>query len=300
MNDENRFISTDYGGIVLSAGGMKGFYELGVLQFYHTEGYFDKIKVLSGTSIGGFIASLYCIGYTPEEIRDMALGIQLITSEDADFHNLDKDFGLYKTDRLRQYLSNLFKVKYKYIPTMIDIFMMSGKHLILCTYNVTKTRMEYINWKTEPNMLITDAIIASCSIPGLLKAFKYKGDYYTDGARGEICPLDYTIKYIKDYSTRRIMCITFTERNCEKFSDFLNNLMITRNIKPEDLVNYTDLADIVFLPNHYLPFDIDKTSRIALYDEGLEYITNLLKTQNEQISKKWPEINIKTPLRHRK
>lgn len=60
-------------GLVLSGGGAKGFAHIGTLKLI------DSLKIpidyIAGTSMGGIVASLYSIGYTPQEIENLATTI---------------------------------------------------------------------------------------------------------------------------------------------------------------------------------------------------------------------------------
>lgn len=62
-------------GLVLSGGGAKGLYHIGVLQALEE----NEIPVdcIAGTSMGAIIAGLYAAGYTPEEMRELALSGRL-------------------------------------------------------------------------------------------------------------------------------------------------------------------------------------------------------------------------------
>jgi len=44
-----------YEGLVLSSGGIKGFLQLGVLDYLYSNGYLDHIKYVSGCSVGAMI-----------------------------------------------------------------------------------------------------------------------------------------------------------------------------------------------------------------------------------------------------
>ncbi len=58
-------------GVVLSGGGAKGLYHIGVLQALEENNI--PIDYISGTSMGSIIAGLYAAGYSPEEIREVFL-----------------------------------------------------------------------------------------------------------------------------------------------------------------------------------------------------------------------------------
>ncbi|OQY09124.1 MAG: hypothetical protein B6I28_03595 [Fusobacteriia bacterium 4572_132] len=57
-------------GVVLSGGGAKGFAHIGVLKILERENI--PIDYIGGTSMGGIIAALYSIGYTTEELENIA------------------------------------------------------------------------------------------------------------------------------------------------------------------------------------------------------------------------------------
>ena len=56
-------------GIALSGGGIKGAAHIGVLEALEEENI--KIDYISGTSSGSIVATLYAVGYKPQEILKM-------------------------------------------------------------------------------------------------------------------------------------------------------------------------------------------------------------------------------------
>ena len=56
-------------GLVLSGGGAKGLYHIGVIKALEENGI--PIDYVSGTSMGAIIAGLYAIGYTPEQMTEI-------------------------------------------------------------------------------------------------------------------------------------------------------------------------------------------------------------------------------------
>lgn len=57
-------------GVVLSGGGAKGLYHIGVLQALEESGV--PIDYIAGTSIGAVVGALYAAGYSPQEMREIA------------------------------------------------------------------------------------------------------------------------------------------------------------------------------------------------------------------------------------
>lgn len=58
-------------GVVLSGGGAKGLYHIGVLQALEESGV--PIDYIAGTSMGSIIGALYAAGYSPAEMRELVL-----------------------------------------------------------------------------------------------------------------------------------------------------------------------------------------------------------------------------------
>ncbi len=57
-------------GVVMSGGGAKGLYHIGVLQALEEQGI--PIDYVAGTSMGSIVAALYAAGYSPAEMREIA------------------------------------------------------------------------------------------------------------------------------------------------------------------------------------------------------------------------------------
>ena len=56
-------------GICLAGGGVKGAAHIGVLKAFNEEGI--KFEYISGTSSGSSVATLFGVGYTPNEIYEL-------------------------------------------------------------------------------------------------------------------------------------------------------------------------------------------------------------------------------------
>ena len=56
-------------GLALSGGGVRGIAHAGVLKALEESGI--KIDIIGGTSAGSMVASLYAVGYKPDEIYNL-------------------------------------------------------------------------------------------------------------------------------------------------------------------------------------------------------------------------------------
>lgn len=59
--------------VVISGGGMRGFYGLGILKALEEKGLKDRIQAIYGVSAGGLLASYRAAGYQAEEILEAFL-----------------------------------------------------------------------------------------------------------------------------------------------------------------------------------------------------------------------------------
>lgn len=83
-------------GLCLSGGGARGAYHIGVLQAIHEANL--QISIVSGTSAGALVGSLYCQGIIPEDILRISsqtkwyhfIGPQIHYTGLADIHSLQK------------------------------------------------------------------------------------------------------------------------------------------------------------------------------------------------------------------
>lgn len=158
-------------GLVLGVGGAYGFCHIGVLKVIEKEGI--PIDVIAGSSIGALIASLWAIGKSSDEIIEIAREFRepkrIWGLVDLTFPLL----GFIKGNKLHKFLK---------------------KHLNDKTFYDTRLPLRIIASdvkRKEPKVLdrglLVDAIMASCSMPGVFTPFKFKEETLFDG--GIINPL---------------------------------------------------------------------------------------------------------------
>lgn len=160
--------------LILSGGGALGYAHIGVIQFLH------ELELtpasLHGVSMGAIVASVYALPLSHE--KKMAIfyeffsifkwlkfswgGGKLVSNKKI-YHILDHLFGSQRFSDLEQNLS------------------------ILAT-NYDTGEATLFN-KTNNNVLIKDAIMASMAIPAIFEPVKIDGVYYVDGYLSQNLPL---------------------------------------------------------------------------------------------------------------
>jgi NTE family protein len=148
--------------LALGGGGMKGYAHIGVIRQLEREGY--EIVAVAGTSIGGVIGSLYCCGYSPDEIESFMKGINqrtLFNQEKGALPAILGLGGLFKLLKSKIGHRDFSTLKIPFLCTAVD--MKSGSEIIL-----------------DSGTLI-DAVQATSAMPGIFPAKVYDDLYLVDG-----------------------------------------------------------------------------------------------------------------------
>jgi NTE family protein len=156
-------------GIALSGGGARGIAHIGVLKALDEMGI--KFSMISGTSAGSIVASLYAYGYRPDDIYELV-----------------KDLTIFKSLRLSwtgngiltlEALKELLKLK---IPE--NNFSALKIPLVVAATEMHQGRIHYF----KDGELIP-AVMASCSIPAIFTPVDLNGKLYADGGMIDNLPV---------------------------------------------------------------------------------------------------------------
>jgi predicted acylesterase/phospholipase RssA len=188
--------------LVLGPGGIKGYQILGALVRMYPR-WLSEIDAIIGCSVGSIIALMICLGYNPNEIIEEGNKVDLF--EDFKFSIIDfKDtVGILKHDMITSKLERIVKNKFAHDVTLKKLHDACDINFISVTLNKTKDEVEYINYKTHPDLSVVTAVLLSINIPILFEKMIFQGDTYIDGAFGNPFPID-----ILDEGENRILGIT--------------------------------------------------------------------------------------------
>lgn len=149
-------------GLVLSGGGTKGIAHAGVLKFLSEKNI--DIDILSCCSAGSIVGCLYSVGKKPEEILDFFQSVYFFNWKHFAFNQP----GLVSSVIFNNYLKPIFKdMKIGDLPKEVKI---------VATELVSGTEKIF-----EKDFLVSDAIIASCSIPGITTPYVLGEEMFCDG-----------------------------------------------------------------------------------------------------------------------
>ncbi len=198
-------------GLVLGVGVGYGFCHVGVLKVIEEENI--PIDIIVGSSIGSLIASLWAIGKSSSEILEITREFRepkhIWGLIDITFPRL----GLIKGNKLYRFLK---------------------KHLGDKTFYDVKLPLKIIAsdvHKKEPKILdkglLVDAIMASCSMPGVFAPFKFKEEVLFDG--GVTYPLP--TEPLMQMGIKKIIAVNVTPSR----EDILKQLKKLKEVIPAEL-----------------------------------------------------------------
>lgn len=178
--------------LILGPGGVKGFMILGSLLFLETTSLLSEVKTVVGVSIGAIIGLLYVIGCSMIEMFETALSTSIMDLfMTLKLNDITKDIGnekgLFSHDLFRVKLSAKLIERFGMVPTMKQLYMMTGYTFVSVVTNLDKEREEFLSHETEPDLPVTEAVMMSISVPGFFHMYKYKNNLYVDG--GLACPV---------------------------------------------------------------------------------------------------------------
>lgn len=157
-------------GLCLSGGGGRGFAHLGALQAFSENGI--QFTMISGSSAGAIAAALFAAGIPPKEALANLSQIGIFTNLNFAFNK----FGLFK-------LNKAGKLVEKMIPH--NSFEDLNIPIAVCATDIGRGIAHYFESGN-----LSDAVMASCSIPGLFSPKVIDGHKYIDGGVIDNLPLE--------------------------------------------------------------------------------------------------------------
>lgn len=174
--------------IALGGGGAKGFAHIGVLKVLESHGI--QAKIITGTSAGSFVGSLYASGKTPYQLQQLALNFK-----ESDIRDLTLNRqGFVQGQKLQNFVNQQvgqkpierFPRRFSAVATRLD--------------NGRKTEF------TRGNA--GQAVRASCSIPNVFVPATIAGVRYVDG--GLVSPIP--VKTAKNMGADLVIAVDISAR----------------------------------------------------------------------------------------
>lgn len=179
--------------IVLSGGGLKGLAILGALEYCYNTIDLSMVKGYIGSSSGALICLLLCIGYMPREILSYLQSKMDIMKEIHRMTSIMHMEGIVPLSKVKCIIEEAIVSKLGYVPTLKELYDMTGKIYVSTCYNDTKQETEYVSYLVYPNLLCVDAVIMTISLPFIFPNVIYNGCLYMDGGIRDMFPVRYLI-----------------------------------------------------------------------------------------------------------
>ena len=284
--------------LTIGGGNFKGISYVGALEYLYQNNMIKNIENFYGSSVGTIIGIFYIIGYTPFEIFNILLNLNLQDYWDFSFNNIEYSFSLI-SDSFFKKIKEVFEKMENSNITFIEFYNKYNVKLNLFATSLTQRKNVCFNIETYPNANVFRVLQASCSIPLIFPPVNINDEYYIDGCMKCIDGIskniilndenihfvikgDYSIKKISSFVEYISEVINCTLQNEENF-----NTEYTISIKTsEEYQNKYNFNDIKFNDKIKLFYLGLSQAKFALCDK----VSNILLKINEQILDKQEKI----------
>lgn len=166
--------------LVISGGGVRGIAFLAVIYELEQRELLELTKV-SGTSIGAFIGACLVIGYTAKELMDKLFYYDLKSLKDIDIQNSLENKSFLKGNKVKRFFESFIEHKIDPCITLYELYHQTGIEYYATTCCLNTKSIEYLSYKTYPDLTLLQCILMSTAIPGILPPVEYSNQLYIDG-----------------------------------------------------------------------------------------------------------------------
>lgn len=257
-----RFDVKDTNTLVLSGGGVKGYYYIGIIKYLEDNQILKNINKYAGTSIGAYVCFLLVLNYSYNEILNLFYNVDVSKLIKLSIKNLISEnyWGIYDNSNMIKYIKNTFK--YKGINeniTFKDLYNLNNKYLGIIATNLSKNKEIIFDYINTPDEHVLDAILASINLPILFPKFEINGDIYIDGGFSNNFPINH---YISD--SNKILGIylkqqKIKESNIKNIFNYIKSIISyyhnTFGDKHSELINSKINDNVIILYPNTLDID---------------------------------------------
>ncbi len=196
-------------GLALSAGGVRGFAHVGVLESLDNAGM--PIDMISGTSMGSVVGSLYAAGLPTEKLWDISSHLSL--------NNITPDYnamGLLRFLFAKKLPSSSNLVKFFY-EQLGDMQFEDMKIPFSCAAMDVKTG-ERVVFNSGP---LAIAVRASMNLPGVFEPVEYRHRALVDGAIVDYLPVESVKLMGADYIIASVTPLDFYSKTPQSIAAYL-------------------------------------------------------------------------------
>lgn len=211
--------------ISYAGGGVKGYTYIGVIKYLEEIDMIKEIKGISGSSIGSIIAILQTIGYSSDDLKNIASHLDLTILQDFDIKLFIEKYGLDNGDRITKLLE--FFLITKGVDKNVTFKQLYEKFpikLVINCFDIQINKEVYFDYLSTPNVKVVYASRCSIGIPLIWTPVDNK---YIDGCFGsnlpiEVFPVENTVGFYTE--SGKLSQIT-------SFDSYLHKVIISLFIK---------------------------------------------------------------------
>lgn len=234
-------------GLALSGGGIRGIAHAGVLKGLEENGI--KIDIIGGTSAGSMVASLYAVGYKPEEIYKLFMenSNEILGKEKFTFFKGVRNFlgkkSIEKSFRNGKQIEKVFKklVNDKDVNLMSNIKMpivipsvdIKDSKEYIFTNNIPKGDVD-TDKKYITEISVGEAVRASSSFPAVFNLCPIKEHAFIDGGALDNIP----VEEVKKQGADKVIAVKFAGDNIDDESNIMDVVMKTIDIMGSKIAEY--------------------------------------------------------------
>lgn len=168
--------------LVLGGGGMKGLAHVGVLEALLERGH--RPAHLIGSSVGALVGAAWAGGMDIPRLKDMAISLRrkdvfVVAHADMAFKRM-RSPALFRREPLEDLIAALIGDA---------AFAQLDPPMIVNTVDINSGMQMFWGLPGLDEVRVSDAVFASCALPGYLPPHEIRGRYYVDGATADNLPI---------------------------------------------------------------------------------------------------------------
>jgi NTE family protein len=178
--------------LAFKGGGVKGIAYAGAYKALYEAGLMKNVKRIAGSSAGAVFAAIACLGYDPDEVKDIIGGTSFASFMDKkDILRIMSKYGIYKGDAFlswmeKQVAGSKLDKKLTKTATFRDLKNAGGRDLHVFSADISTHQLIEFSYETSPDVVVAEAVRASMSIPLFFEAWRFRNNnpnnhYYVDG-----------------------------------------------------------------------------------------------------------------------
>ena len=223
--------------LVFSGGGPAMIQTLGSVQYLEEHKFIhrNEIETIYGTSAGTIVGTLLCLNFDWETINDYIIKRpwhELFKIQVQNIFDAYTKRGVFDIQIIEKMFKPLFDAKDLSLTiTLKELYEYSKIELHFFTFEINDFKLLDISYVTHPELLLTQAILMSCSIPLLITPLLLDGKCYIDG--GIVC--NYPLK-----------CCVDSGKDIDEILGFKNNYTLNTHSVNEESNILDFILTIIF------------------------------------------------------